>query len=56
VKEIRDNDNHTPDNKKHEPKILLSTSLEQNCLQFNDQFYKQKEGLAMVAPTSAVLA
>jgi hypothetical protein len=30
--------------------------LEQNYFQFNDQFFKQNEGLAMGAPMSAILA
>jgi hypothetical protein len=30
--------------------------LEQNYLQFNNQFFKQDEGLTMGAPTSAILA
>jgi hypothetical protein len=43
-------------NKAHELKILLKTILEQNYLQFSDRFYKKNEGLAMGAPTSAILA
>jgi hypothetical protein len=35
---------------------LLNTIFENNYLQFNDQFHKQDEGLAMGAPTSAIKA
>jgi hypothetical protein len=55
IKEIVNNDNHTP-KKKQELVTLLNTVLEQNYLQFNDQFYKQNQGLVMGAPTSAILA
>jgi hypothetical protein len=30
--------------------------MEQNYFQFNQQYYKQTEGLAICAPTSAILA
>jgi hypothetical protein len=33
----------------------LNTILQQNYLQFNGQFYKEKEGLATGATTSATL-
>jgi hypothetical protein len=35
---------------------ILKIILEQNYFEFNKQFYKQTEGLAMGAPTSAILA
>jgi hypothetical protein len=35
---------------------ILKTILEQNYFQFDQQYYKQTEGLAMDTPTSAVLA
>jgi hypothetical protein len=35
---------------------ILEIILEQNYFEFNKQFYKQTEGLAMGAPTSAILA
>jgi hypothetical protein len=35
---------------------ILGIILEQNYFEFNKQFYKQNEGLAMGAPTSAILA
>jgi hypothetical protein len=35
---------------------ILRTILEQNYFEFNQQYYKQTEGLAMGAPTSAILA
>jgi hypothetical protein len=36
--------------------MLLDASLEQNYIQFNDEYYKQNDGLAMGTPTSALLA
>jgi hypothetical protein len=30
--------------------------MDQNCFQFNQQYYKQTNGVAMGAPTSAILA
>jgi hypothetical protein len=44
------------DEDKKELLILLNTILEQNYLQFNNQFFKQNCDLAAGAPTSAVLA
>jgi hypothetical protein len=35
---------------------LLKATLEQNYLQFNNEFYKQNDGLAVGVPTSAILA
>jgi glutamine synthetase type III len=35
---------------------ILQTVTEQNCFQFDQQYYKQTEGLAMGAPTLSVLA
>jgi hypothetical protein len=35
---------------------MLNTVLEQNHIQFNNQYYKQNDGLAMGIPTSAILA
>jgi hypothetical protein len=35
---------------------ILKTVTEQNYFQFDQQYYKQTEGLAMGAPTSAILA
>jgi hypothetical protein len=56
IKEILNNDNHTPEKEKQELTTLLNTILEQNYLQFSDQFYKQNEGLGMGSPTSTILA
>jgi hypothetical protein len=50
------NDNETPTDEKQELVILLNIIFEHNYMQFNDQFYKHDEGLAMGAPTSAILA
>jgi hypothetical protein len=54
--EIFNIDNETPTIEKEELEILLNTILEHNYMQLNDQFYNQNEGLAMGAPTSAILA
>jgi hypothetical protein len=35
---------------------LLELIIDHNYIQHNDQYYKQTEGLAMGAPTSAILA
>jgi hypothetical protein len=34
---------------------ILKTVIEQNYFQFNQQYYKQTEGLVMGIPTSAIL-
>jgi hypothetical protein len=44
------------EHRKHELIIPLNAILEQNYLQLNNQVNEQDEGLAMGAPTSAVLA
>jgi hypothetical protein len=36
--------------------ITVKSVKEQNYSQFNQQYYKQTEGLAMGAPTSAILS
>jgi hypothetical protein len=56
LKETLNNDNETPTIEKQELETLLNAVLEHNDMQFNDQFYIQTEGLAMGAPTSAVIA
>jgi hypothetical protein len=56
ISEILNNGNETPTIEKQELEILLTATLEHNYMQFNDQFYNQNEGLAMGAPTSAILA
>jgi hypothetical protein len=48
--------NNTPENQKEELITLVKTILNQNYMQHMDQQYKQNEGLAMEAPTSAILA
>jgi hypothetical protein len=35
---------------------ILKTVIEQNYFQFNQEYYKQTDGLAMGAPTSSLLA
>jgi hypothetical protein len=48
--------NNFPRNKKQELITLVNTILNQNYIQHMDQQYKQNKGLAMGAPTSAILA
>jgi hypothetical protein len=49
-------DNEPPTVEKQELESLLNIIFEHNYMQFNDHFYKHDEGLAMGAPTSAILA
>jgi hypothetical protein len=49
------NNNYIDTNTIHEI-ILINTILEQNYFQFDNKYYKQKEGLAMGAPTSGILS
>jgi hypothetical protein len=53
---ILNNDHYTSKEEKEELLYILDMILKQNYLQFNNQFYKQNEGLTMEAPTSATLA
>jgi hypothetical protein len=46
----------TSEKQKQELMILINTIINQNYLQFNNQYYKQDDRLAMGAPTSAILA
>lgn len=55
IKDILNNDPHKKE-EEEELMHLLSTMLEQNYIEFNKHFFKQNEGLAMGAPTSAILA
>jgi hypothetical protein len=48
--------NKTPDNQRREIITLIKVILNQNFLQHNNHHYTQNEGLAMGAPTSAILA
>jgi hypothetical protein len=50
------NGNGAPAVEKQKLELLLNTIFEHNYMQFNDQFYKHDEDLAMGAPTSAILA
>jgi hypothetical protein len=45
-----------PQEAKTEIRNLLNTTLEQNYIKHNGKWYKQIDGLAMGAPTSAILA
>jgi hypothetical protein len=49
------NNNYIDTNTIHEI-ILINTILEQNYFQFDNKYYKLKEGLAMGAPTSGILS
>jgi hypothetical protein len=56
IKVVLDRDHYTKYEDKKELLNRINTILEQNYVIFNDHFYKQNEGLAMGAPTSAILA
>lgn len=56
IKNILNSYNQICANIKHELIALLNTILEQNRLQFNNQYSKQNDGLLMVALASAILA
>jgi hypothetical protein len=51
-----ENDPETKNANQKEIINILKSMMEQNYLQFSQQYYKQTEGLAMGAPTSAILA
>jgi hypothetical protein len=48
--------NNTPEDQKREIITLVQVILNQNYLKHNNYQYTQNEGLAMGAPTSAILA
>jgi hypothetical protein len=48
--------NNIPNDYKKEIMTLVNVTLQQNYFQHNDELYTQNEGLAMGAPTSAILA
>jgi hypothetical protein len=56
IKNILNNEHYTSKEEKEELLHILSMILKQNYLQFNNQFFKQNEGLTMGAPTSEILA
>jgi hypothetical protein len=56
IKDNFDRDYHTKQDDKKVLLSLINIILEQNCIQFNNHFYRQHNGLAMVAPTSAIFA
>jgi hypothetical protein len=43
-------------NRSTQKKYILQTVMEQNYFEFDQQYYKQTDGLALGAPTSPVLA
>jgi hypothetical protein len=48
--------NNTPDDQKREIITLVKSIINQNYIQHDNQLFTQNEGLAMGAPTSAILA
>jgi hypothetical protein len=50
------NNNNVNEDVKNEIGNLINIIIEQNYFQFNNKYYKQKGGLAMGAPTSAILS
>jgi hypothetical protein len=56
IKDILDRAYYTKQEVIHELLNITNTILEINYIQFNDDFYKQQDGLSMCALTSAILA
>jgi hypothetical protein len=56
IEHIMENCSEITQTDKEEIINILESLMEQNYFQFNQQYYKQTEGLAMGAPTSAILA
>jgi hypothetical protein len=56
IKNIVDQNHNMSNIENDELLNLLNFILEQNYFQFKNKFYKQNDGLAMGAPTSAILA
>jgi hypothetical protein len=56
IKNILHINNNTPEKQKRELITLINTFINHNCLQLNNEYYKQEDGLAMGAPTSVILA
>jgi hypothetical protein len=50
------NNNNVYEDVKTEISNIINIIIEQNYFQFNNKYYKQKEGLAMGAPSSAILS
>jgi hypothetical protein len=53
---MRENDPEIVTTNQKEIINILKAVMEQNYIQFDQQYYKQTEGLAMGAPRSAILA
>jgi hypothetical protein len=56
IKNILENNNEIGKNIQKETIHILETIIEQNYFQFDQEHYKQTDGLAMGAPTSSILA
>jgi hypothetical protein len=56
IKKILQNNKEIRKNIRKETIHLLETILEHNYFQFDQEYYKQTDGLAMGAPTSSILA
>jgi hypothetical protein len=56
IKHILDNNSQISEKCKQGTVILLNTILNQNYLQFQKKYYRQNDGIAMGASTSAILA
>jgi hypothetical protein len=56
INNILDNNVEIQSNIRKDIIYILKTMMEQNYFQFDQKYYKQMEGLAMGAPTSAILA
>jgi hypothetical protein len=56
IKNIMENDPEIKKDEQEEIINILKSMMDQYYFQFNQQYYKQTVGLAMGAPTSAILA
>jgi hypothetical protein len=56
IKKILQNNNKIEKNIQKETVHILETIIEQNYFQFDQEYYKQTDGLAMGTPTSSILA
>jgi hypothetical protein len=56
IKNILENNNEIEKNIQNETIHILETVIEQNSFQFDQEYYKQTDGLTMSAPSSSILA
>jgi hypothetical protein len=56
IADILKRNSNTSHNNQNEIIHILKTIMEQNYFQFEQEFYTQTDGLAMGAPTSAIIS